>query len=172
MKILIFFLLFFFWDVAKTNDGYYLYSCKTSSQSGLNFLGKDHDKILKFLGMKNFRIKLERNREDILSSLQLERNQQKKYSPKSSHFIDLTVLKSNGQLEGMNCSWRFDIRFDKLEDRLFNCVDRQTNKNIFNLDFAGNFIYSSSFPEFYYQENNKNSNQALHSIFGKCLESK
>ena len=72
----------------------------------------------------------------------------------------------------MNCSWRYDIRVDEIQDRLFNCVDRKSSKNVFNLDFDGNFIYSSTFSDFYYYDDKQKNQETLHSVFGKCIESK
>ena len=40
--------------------------CNTTSHIGLNFLGKDYEKILGYLHLKEFKIKLSRNRSDII----------------------------------------------------------------------------------------------------------
>ena len=42
--------------------------CKTKNQSGLDFIGKDHKEIIKFLGLENFTIKLSRSREEIIKN--------------------------------------------------------------------------------------------------------
>ena len=39
--------------------------CTTKKHIGLNFLGSDYEKILNYLELKSFKIKLSRNREDI-----------------------------------------------------------------------------------------------------------
>ena len=171
MKKILFFIILAFCFESYSNS-FYSYDCRTLKQHGLDFLGKDHKRILKFLGMDNFKLKVERKRQDIFESLKREMKNKKNYSPKSSHFIDLTIIKNNGNLEGMNCSWRYDIRVDEIQDRLFNCVDRKSSKNVFNLDFNGNFIYSSTFADFYYYDDKQKNQETLHSVFGKCIESK
>ena len=35
-----------------------LKECKTLKQSGLDFVGKDHQEIIEYLGLKNFKIKI------------------------------------------------------------------------------------------------------------------
>ena len=164
-----FFLFLSFLNIDLANSNEIIFSCQTQKQSGLDFLGKDYDEIVTFLGLKTFKVKFSRSRDDIVRSLKSN----KKLSLKSSHFIDLTIIKSNSEIEGMNCSWRFDIRYDRKEDRLFTCMDRETKTKVFDIDFAGNFVYSSSFPEFYYVDKEKKDfRSTLHSLFGKCIEKK
>ena len=48
----------------------------------------------------------------------------------------------------MHCSWVYDIRYNKINDKDFNCVGFPEKDRVFSLDFNGNFMYSSRFDEF------------------------
>ncbi len=139
--------------------------CTTKKNIGLHFLGSEYEKILNYLGLKNFKIKLSRSRKDI--NLQ-EKNKQSKnnnYIPKTSHFFEIVIIKSSGYPIPMHCSWVYDIRYNKINDKDFNCVGFPEKDRVFSLDFNGNFMYSSRFEEFL---QNKKKNKTLHSLIGVC----
>ncbi len=139
--------------------------CTTKKHIGLHFLGSEYEKILNYLGLKNFKIKLSRSRKDI--NLQ-EKNKQSKnnnYIPKTSHFFEIVIIKSSGYPIPMHCSWVYDIRYNKINDKDFNCVGFPEKDRVFSLDFNGNFMYSSRFEEFL---QNKKKNKTLHSLIGVC----
>ena len=138
-------------------------NCKTDSHIGLNFLGKDYDKILDYLHLKKFKIKLSRNRNDII--LQEENNLKKNHSPKTSHFFEIILIKSSGYPIPLHCSWIYDVKQSKIEDHDFNCIGVPQSNKVFSLDFYGNFMYSSKFEEF---TKNKRNNKTLHSLIGTC----
>ena len=138
-------------------------NCNTNSNIGLNFLGKDYEKILDYLHLKKFKIKLSRNRDDI--SLEEEKKLKKNHSPKTSHFFEIVIIKSSGYPIPMHCSWVYDSRTSKIEDNDFNCIGVPDNDKVFSLDFNGNFMYSSKFEEFTKKGRN---NKTLHSLIGKC----
>ena len=87
MKIFFLFLFFFFGSRAED----YM-ECNTEKHIGLNFLGKDYEKILDYLKLKNFVIKISRNREEIFKQEKLRTNKSKKYFPKTSHFIEIILI--------------------------------------------------------------------------------
>ena len=161
MKLLIIFFIFSPLFI-KSQE---ILECTTKKHIGLNFLGSDHEKILNYLELKNFKIKLSRNRKDI--SLQEKKNQSEddNYSPKTSHFFEIIIIKSSGYPIPMHCSWVYDIRYNKINQKDFNCVGFPEKDRIFSLDFNGNFMYSSSFKEFF---RNKKTNKTLHSLIGVC----
>ena len=138
-------------------------NCNTNSNIGLNFLGKDYEKILDYLHLKKFKIKLSRNRSDII--LQEKNKLKKNHSPKTSHFFEIVIIKSSGYPIPMHCSWVHDLRNSKIEDNDFNCIGVPDNDKVFSLDFSGNFMYSSKFEEF---TKNGRNNKTLHSLIGKC----
>ena len=138
-------------------------NCNTNSNIGLSFFGEDYDKILDYLQLKKFKIKLSRNRSDII--LQEENKLQKNHFPKTSHFFEIVVIKSSGYPIPMHCSWVYDLRVSKIEDNDFNCIGVPENDKMFSLDFNGNFMYSSKFEEL---TKNGRNNKTLHSLIGKC----
>ena len=142
--------------------------CNTEKHIGLNFLGKDYEKILDYLKLKNFVIKISRNREEIFKQEKLRTNKSKKYFPKTSHFIEIILIKSSGYAIPMHCSWIFDIRIGDIKEKDFNCVGHPNNDRIFSLDYDGNFMYSSKFDEYF---KNKKDIKTLHSLIGKCKKS-
>ena len=78
-------------------------------------------------------------------------------------------MKSSGYPIVFHCSWRFKIDTNDLKENNFECIEQKLKKDLFSLDYEGNFSFSSSFE---FSENYKN-NQALnkktlHSLFGKC----
>ncbi len=156
-----FFLLFFFISFFSFADE--VLQCKTKKHIGLNFLGKDYDKILGYLELKNFQIKLTRDRKDIFN--QEVENKKNNNFPKTSHFLEIILIKPSGYPIPMHCSWIFDIRYNKIEERDFNCIGFPKNDRVFSLDFYGNFMYSSKFEEFF---KNKKSSTTLHSLIGTC----
>jgi len=162
------FLLFFFFCHPLYSE--YFYDCKTTAHNGLEFLGNDYGEIINYLGLSDFKIKLSRSREDIIKEQDEERKNKKKiFFPKYSHFFELIIIKASGYPDVMHCSWMHDIRFDKKENRKFNCVEEPNKKDVFSLDFSGNFIYSSSFDEIETEEQSQNiERKTLHSLFGKC----
>ena len=163
----IFFLFFFFSHPLFSEDYYH---CKTTAHNGLEFLGKDYGEIINYLGLGDFKIKLSRSREDIIREQNEERkNKKKQFFPKYSHFFELIIIKASGYPDVMHCSWMHDVRFDKKENRNFNCVEEPNKKDVFSLDYAGNFIYSSSFDDTEMNKSNQSfERKTLHSLFGKC----
>ena len=159
MKIIIF---CFFFPLSICAD--VLLKCETHKHIGLNFLGKDYNQILNHLQLKKFNIKLTRSRENIFE--QEKTNLENNRSSKSSHFIEIVLIKSSGYLIPMHCSWIFDIRSDKINQRDFSCIGHPNNDRVFSLDFNGNFMYSSKFEEFF--KNKKKNNKTLHSLIGIC----
>ncbi len=140
-----------------------LLECKTEKHVGLNFLGKDYDEILNYIQLKNFNLKLDRTRKHIFE----EEKQKLKnnLALKSSHFIEIILLKSSGYSIPMHCSWIFDIRSHQINQRDFSCIGHPHNDRVFSLDFNGNFMYSSRFEEFFPKKKN---NKTLHSLIGVC----
>ena len=111
----IFFLFFFFSHPLFSEDYYH---CKTTAHNGLEFLGKDYGEIINYLGLGDFKIKLSRSREDIIREQNEERkNKKKQFFPKYSHFFELIIIKASGYPDVMHCSWMYDVRFDKKENR-------------------------------------------------------
>tara|TARA_B100000900_G_scaffold407340_1_gene419888 strand:- start:296 stop:781 length:486 start_codon:yes stop_codon:yes gene_type:complete len=139
--------------------------CKTQKHIGLNFLGKDYEKILNYLQLKNFKIKLTRTRKEISSQEKKKFSEMKNYSPKTSHFFELVLMRSSGYPIPMHCSWVYDIRYNKLNEKDFNCIGFPKNDRVFSLDFYGNFMYSSRFDDFF---KNKKKSKTLHSLIGLC----
>ena len=158
MKFLIPFILFSSLAFSKE-----ILDCNTNSHIGLNFLGKDYEKILSYLHLKEFKIRLSRNRSDII--LQEKNNLNKNHSPKTSHFFEIVIIKSSGYPIPMQCSWVYDVRFSNIEDKNFNCISLPENDKVLSLDYNGNFMYSSKFEEF---TRNESNNKTLHSLIGKC----
>ena len=160
MKIGIFFFLFISNVVAEE-----MLNCKTQKHIGLDFFGKDYETILNYLQLKEFKIKLDRNRNDIYEQ---EKNKisKKQNLTKTSHFFEIVLLRSSGFAIPMHCSWVFDIRIHKINEGDFSCVGFPKNDKIFSLDYKGNFMYSSKFDEFF--KNKKNN--TLHSLIGECTK--
>ena len=139
--------------------------CTTKKHIGLNFLGSDYEKILNYLELKNFKIKHSRSRKDINLQEKKEQLKNNNYSPKTSHFFEIIIIKSSGYPIPMHCSWVYDIRYNKINDKDFNCVGFPEKDRVFSLDFNGNFMYSSKFEEF---KKDGRNNKTLHSLIGKC----
>ena len=122
----------------------------------------------------NFKIKLSRSREDIIKDIIAEKKEKDGYYiSKSSHFLEMTIMKNVAYRYSdiMECSWRFDIRYDRKQERSFTCIDTQKKTDVFNLDYGGNFFYSSDFGEIYDGELNKNKfthRETLHTLSGLC----
>jgi len=66
-----------------------------------------------------------------------------------------------------HCSWRYKANVDKISDNNYECIEQKEKKDLFSLDYTGNFSYSSTFELL-----NKNSRNTLHSIFGECKKIK
>ncbi len=140
--------------------------CITKKHIGLNFLGNDSEKILDYLELKNFKIKLSRNRNDIKEQEEKKiEKKNKNNSPKTSHFFEIILIKSSGYPIPLHCSWVYDIRYNKIQEKDFSCIGYPDNDRVFSLDFYGNFMYSSRFDEFF---KNKKNNKTLHSLIGIC----
>lgn len=159
MKFLIF--LIFFPVLTFSEE---ILQCTTNKHIGLNFLGNDYEKILNFLELKNFKIKLTRNRKDI-KQREEDKIRNKNNSPKTSHFFEIILIKSSGYPIPLHCSWVYDIRYNKIQEKDFSCIGYPDNDRVFSLDFYGNFMYSSRFDEFF---KNKKNNKTLHSLIGIC----
>ena len=89
------------------------------------------------------------------------------YIAKTSHFIELLILKSDGNFYAMNCSWLFKINESSIKDGVFNCIEKSNKKAIFTLDYNLNFVYSSKFLKIKGRENT----EVYHSLMGKCKKS-
>ena len=164
-----FLLLIFLFNYCHSEE---ILKCQTFSQNGFEFIGKDYEQIISHLGFSIFDIKLSRTREDIF--LQEKKNTAiNKNLSKSSHFLELVVIKSNGYPIPFHCSWMFNIQKDKIENGQFNCNGHPENRSVFSLDYDGNFIFSSNF-EYFLNNNNlpPNLNATLHSLMGKCFKKK
>ena len=156
---MILFVIFCFFSFSIFSEE--IFNCSTEKHIGLNFIGRDYNEILSYLGLKDFEIKLSRKRQDIF--IQEKKNLELKVLTKTSHFIEIVILKSSGHAIPLHCSWFFDIRKDNLKEKDFNCVGYPENNRIFSLDFHGNFMYSSKFESII-----KKDNKTLHSLIGKC----
>ena len=147
-----------------------LMECITQRQSGFHFLGKDYYEIIKYLGLERFTISISRNRKDIIEN-------QKRASQSTSdknlaniknvHFLELIITNSKNNPNVFYCSWRYRANVDKISDNNYECIEQKEKKDLFSLDYTGNFSYSSTFELL-----NKNSRNTLHSIFGECKKIK
>ena len=164
-KILICYFTLF--KILQANE---LMECITKRQSGFHFLGKDYYEIIKYLGLERFTISISRNRKDIIEN-------QKKTSQSTSnknlaniknvHFLELIITNSKNYPNVFHCSWRYRANVDKISDNNYECIEQKEKKDLFSLDYTGNFSYSSTFELL-----NKNSRNTLHSIFGECKKIK
>ena len=168
----IFFTLLFYTFIVDSLFGTQLMQCKTKNQSGLDFIGKDHKEIIKFLGLENFTIKLSRSREEIIQNqITLDKLETKPSKLKNVHFSEIIIMKSNGYPMVFHCSWRFNLKLNKINQNSYECIEQKNNKDLFSLDYLGNFSLSSSFEESILKTNKKKTG-TLHSIFGKCENKK
>ena len=106
--------------------------CSTKKQSGLSNLGGEHKEIIKYLGLNTFNIKLSRSRKDIFKSEFKRLSVNKSYIPKNSHFIKLTLSKSNGESEIFTCTWLFNIKKNEINQKVL-IVWRMKMKLYFHL---------------------------------------
>ena len=165
--ILILILSSFFFSFTKSSS---LMNCKTLGHSGLDFIGKDYEKILAYYGLDIFSIKISRSRKSILENQMLYRDQKNKPSQlKNVHFSEIVLNKSNNYPIVFHCSWRFNLKKNKITDNPYECIEQKNKKDLFSLDSKGNFSFSSSFNF----ENSKDvKRQTLHSLFGVCMKNK
>tara|TARA_B100000900_G_C20192249_1_gene558362 strand:- start:5 stop:508 length:504 start_codon:yes stop_codon:yes gene_type:complete len=161
---LFFFILILFYKVALTNESFF---CKTQKHNGLNYLGGEYGKILEYLGLKKFEISISRDRKQIYENEKSLLGANSSYIAKTSHFIELLILKSDGNFYAMNCSWLFNINNSSIKDGVFNCMEKSDKKAIFTLDYDLNFVYSSKFLKIQGRENT----DVYHSLMGKCKKS-
>ena len=164
-KILICYFTLF--KILQANE---LMECVTQRQSGFHFLGKDYYEIIKYLGLDRFTISISRNRKDIIKNQkEASHSIQNKNLPniKNVHFLELIVTNSKNHPNVFHCSWRYRENLDKISDNNFECIEQKDKKDLFSLDFEGNFSYSSAFKML-----KKNSRNTLHSIFGECKKIK
>ena len=63
---IIFFTVLVYLVLIEPLSGSQIMKCKTKKQSGLDFIGKDHEQIINSLGLKDFSIRLSRTREEIV----------------------------------------------------------------------------------------------------------
>ena len=147
-----------------------LKECKTLRQSGLDFIGKDHQEIIEYLGLKSFKIKISRTRKKIFIEQLNEKNKKTNLKNlKNVHFLELILLKSTGYPIVFQCSWRFNINLDQIEDNNFDCIEIINKKDLFSLDYDGNFDFSSNFQFFNSKQTiEKGIKKTLHSLFGRC----
>ena len=144
--------------------------CITQRQSGFHFLGKDYFEIVKFLGLDRFTISISRNRKDIIEiqkQANLSTPNKNLANIKNVHFLELIVTNSKNHPNVFHCSWRHKTNIDKISDNNYECIERKDKKDLFSLDYNGNFSYSSTFKML-----KKNSRNTLHSIFGECKKIK
>ena len=164
-KILICYFTFF--KILQANE---IMECVTQRQSGFHFLGKDYYEIIKYLGLDRFTISISRNRKDIIEN-QEEANHSisNKNLPniKNVHFLELIVTNSKNHPNVFHCSWRYRENLNRISDNNFECIEQKDKKDLFSLDYEGNFSYSSAFKML-----KKNSRNTLHSIFGECKKIK
>ena len=164
-KILICYFTLF--KILQANE---LMECVTQKQSGFHFLGKDYYEIIKYLGLDRFTISISRNRKDIIEN-QEEANHSipNKNLPniKNVHFLELIVTNSKNHPNVFHCSWRYRENLNRISDNNFECIEQKDKKDLFSLDYEGNFSYSSAFKML-----KKNSRNTLHSIFGECKKIK
>ena len=149
--------------------GSQLMQCKTEKQSGLDFVGKDHKQIINYLGLKDFKIKISRSREEIIQNqINLDKLDTKSSQLKNVHFSEILILKSSGYPQVFHCSWRFNLKLNKIDENPYECIEQENKKDLFSLDYFGNFSLSSSFNLFTQGKQNKKQRNTLHSIFGIC----
>ena len=164
-KILICYLTLF--KILQANE---LMECITQRQSGFHFLGKDYNEIIKYLGLERFTISISRKRKAIVKK-QREASQStsnKNFANiKNVHFLELIVTNSKNHPNVFHCSWRHKTNIDKISDNNYECIEQKDKKDLFSLDYNGNFSYSSTFKMV-----KKNSRSTLHSIFGECKKIK
>ena len=142
-----------------------LLSCTTKKHSGLFFLGGDYVKILEYLGLEKFSIKLSRNRADIIENEKKNQTRNTNIrSTKNVHFLELILIKPNDYPIVFHCFWRHRTGIDKIANDNFECVEQKNKKDLFSLSYNGDFSYSSDFQLY----KKKESLGTLHSIFGKC----
>ncbi len=139
--------------------------CKTNYQSGLNNLGGDHKEILSFLGLNKFNVDLSRTRKSIYKTELENLKKNKNYIPKSSHFIEILITNSKGRIEIFECTWIFNIKINKINEKNFSCLEKKNRETLFSLEANNKFVYSSKFS--YFNKLRKNSN-VYHSLFGEC----
>ena len=147
-----------------------LMECITQRQSGFHFLGKDYYEIIKYLGLKRFTISISRNRKDIIKNQKEASKLKTKKSlanVKNVHFLELIVTNSKNHPIVFHCSWRYKANVDKISDNNYECIEQKDKKDLFSLDYNGNFSYSSKFKML-----KKNGGNTLHSIFGECKKIK
>ena len=164
--ITLFFSFFFF---SFTSSSSFM-NCKTLGHSGLDFIGKDYEEILAYYGLDKFSIKISRSRKSILENQMLYKDQKNKPSQlKNVHFSEIILNKSNNYPLVFHCSWRFNLKINKITDNPYECIEQKNKKDLFSLDYKGNFSLSSSFNF----ENSKDvKRQTLHSLFGVCMKNK
>ena len=159
-KILLIYLILF--NVSFAEE---LLSCTTKKHSGLFFLGGDYLKILEYLGLDKFSIKLSRNRVEIIDNQnEIQKRDTNIKRTKNVHFLELILIKSNNYPIIFHCSWRHRIGVDKITNDNFECVEQKKKKDLFSLSYNGDFSYSSEFQ----LHEKKEPLGTLHSIFGKC----
>ena len=163
-KTLTFFLLLFFLYFPSDLFSEENFFCSTKKQSGLSNLGGEHKEIIKYLGLNTFNIKLSRSRKDIFKSEFKRLSVNKSYIPKNSHFIKLTLSKSNGEFEIFTCTWLFNIKKNEINQKSFNCLENE-NEAIFSFDSKKNFIYSSKFSDY---GKLRVKSRVYHSLLGSC----
>ena len=164
-KILICYFILF--KILQANE---LMECITQRQSGFHFLGKDYYEIIKYLGLERFTISISRNRKDIIENQKEASTSKTKKSLaniKNVHFLELIVTNSKSHPIVFHCSWRNKVNVDKISDNNYECIEQKDKKDLFSLDYNGNFSYSSTFKML-----KKNSRNTLHSIFGECKKIK
>ena len=143
--------------------------CKTKKQSGLDFIGKDHEQIINSLGLKDFSIRLSRTREEIVQyQINLNKLKSKPSKLKNVHFLEIIIMKSNGYPQVFHCSWRFNLKLNKINENSYECIEQKNKKDLFSLDYLGNFSLSSTFEFNVSEKKNQKKRETLHSIFGKC----
>ena len=145
-------------------------NCKTLEHSGLDFIGKDFKKILAYYGLDKFSIRISRSRKSILENQMLYGDEKNKPSQlKNVHFSEIVLNKSDNYPLVFHCSWRFNLKKNKITDNPFECIEQKNKKDLFSLDSKGNFSFSSSFN---FKNSNNIKRKTLHSLFGVCVQKK
>ena len=61
---------------------------------------------------------------------------------KNVHFSEIIVMKFNGYPQVFHCSWRFNLKLNKINENSYECIEQKNKKDLFSLDYLGNFSIS------------------------------
>ena len=126
---IIFFTVLVYLVLIDPLSGSQIMKCKTKKQSGLDFIGKDHEQIINSLGLKDFSIRLSRTREEIVQyQITLNKLKSKPSKLKNVHFLEIIIMKSNGYPQVFHCSWRFNLKLNKINENSYECIEQKNKK--------------------------------------------